>query len=169
MLRILRAGHRQPTYLHLQNNPGNQISSEVCPGFSAHFLVRRLGICPLNYLVSFYEDKDKSQGMPCIHSRGYLSLVMGDCQLQQGYLKTKITYAPPENYGLMHKRESVLDNTIYLSNLKAGRWPAVAVIDKEGKIRLIHFSNVPKIFLQMKRYSLLDDLNKENVQNVGTA
>jgi peroxiredoxin len=46
--------------------------------------------------------------------------------------------------------------------LKGGRMPALAVIDKQGKIRLMHYgdsqSDIPS---DLEILSLLDDLNKE--------
>ena len=46
--------------------------------------------------------------------------------------------------------------------LRGGRLPALAVIDKEGKIRLMHYANLPSdIPSDEKILALLDDLNKE--------
>ena len=45
---------------------------------------------------------------------------------------------------------------------KGGRLPALAVIDKEGKIRLMHYADLPSdIPTDEKVLSLLDNLNKE--------
>jgi peroxiredoxin len=45
--------------------------------------------------------------------------------------------------------------------VKGGRLPAVAVIDREGKIRLMYFGSVPSDILADEQIlSLLDNLNK---------
>jgi len=46
--------------------------------------------------------------------------------------------------------------------LKGGRLPALAVIDKKGKIRLMHYADLPSDIPQDEEVlSLLDKLNKE--------
>ena len=46
--------------------------------------------------------------------------------------------------------------------LRGGRLPSMAVIDKEGKIRLMHYAELPSdIPTDEQVLSLLDDLNKE--------
>jgi peroxiredoxin Q/BCP len=51
---------------------------------------------------------------------------------------------------------------------KGGRLPALTVIDREGKIRLMHFGNSPgDIPTDEQILALLDDLNKEVGRNTG--
>jgi peroxiredoxin len=46
--------------------------------------------------------------------------------------------------------------------VRGGRLPALAVIDKEGKIRKMHYANLPSDILSDEEVlSLLDSLNKE--------
>lgn len=48
--------------------------------------------------------------------------------------------------------------------LKGGRLPAMAVIDKEGKIRFMHYADLPSdIPADQDILSLLDNLNKESI------
>ena len=47
--------------------------------------------------------------------------------------------------------------------LRGGRLPSMAVIDKKGRIRLMHYASLPSdIPSDDKILSLLDDLNKES-------
>jgi len=47
--------------------------------------------------------------------------------------------------------------------IKGGRLPALEVIDREGRIRLMHFGNSPgDIPTDEQILALLDELNKEN-------
>jgi peroxiredoxin Q/BCP len=54
--------------------------------------------------------------------------------------------------------------------LRGGRLPALAVIDKEGKIRLMHYADLPSdIPPDEEVLSLLDKLNKEGASNENKA
>ena len=51
---------------------------------------------------------------------------------------------------------------------KGGRLPALTVIDREGRTRLMHFGNVPgDIPTDEQILALLDDLNKEDGHSTG--
>jgi peroxiredoxin Q/BCP len=67
---------------------------------------------------------------------------------------------PDHNIAKLYGQQSKL--------LKGGRLPAMAVIDRESKIRFMHYADLPSdIPPDQDILSLLDNLNKENSQNAG--